>query len=551
VGFSHPGDGEPAAGGAPAAADAPERGAALELREVTKRFGGVVAVAGVSLRMASDELLAIIGPNGAGKSTLLSLMAGSQRPSSGEIWFAGRRIDRLSAYLAARLGIGRTFQTPRPFGRMSVRDNLRVAAAAPGPRSQRRLSVDEVLALTGLERVAGVRAGTLTLLELKRLELARGLARGPRLLLLDEIGAGLTRPELARLVELIAEIRRLGVALVVVEHVRDFVMEIADRVAVMDRGRIHALGPPQQVAEDPLVLDAYLGRRPAAGSEAARPARAPAPLPSPPRGASAPLPATERSSSPTVPPGSEAGGNEAGAALLRARGLSVDYGRVRAISGIDLEVRAGEAVAVLGPNGAGKSTLCRALLGLVPIRAGSVEAGGREITRWPTERRVREARVTMCPEGRRVFADQSVLENLRLGGVGARDAGGERLERVFELFPELAARKGQPAGTLSGGEQQMLAIGRGLMADPRVLIVDELSLGLAPEVAGRIYDRLRRMLERDLALVLVEQYVTEVLTTASRTLVLDRGVVAYRARSGEVPEGELARVYLRGQGDGG
>ncbi len=508
----------------------------LRVSNVTKRFGGLVAVDSVSLEVEEGEVLGVVGPNGAGKSTLLSLIAGSQRPSAGEIWLDGRRIDGLRAFQVARLGIGRTFQTPRPFHRMTVRENLRVAAAARTTSGlSRQLDVDAVLELTGLDLFADRHAGALTLLELKRLELARQLALGPSLLLLDEIGAGLTRPELERLGMFLSEIRALGLTLVVIEHVIHFVMEMADRIAVMDMGRMRAVGPPEEIARDPLVIDAYLGERGKEGRERnAGPAR--------PRVSAAPAGEDEGEGR-----GEEEGQDHAGQALVRATDLSVSYGMVRALDGVAVEVRAGEAVAVLGPNGAGKSTLCKALLGLVPARRGTVEVDGVNITDWPTERRVRESRLVLCPEGRHVFAAQTVLDNLKLGGVASGGPLEDRLDLVFDLFPELRKRTGQLAGTLSGGEQQMLAIARALISNPRVLVVDELSLGLTPEVGMRIYERLQLMLERGLTLLLVEQYVSEVLATASRVYVLERGAVIFGGDPRDVADEDLARVYLQGQ----
>ena len=516
--------------------------ALLRIRDITKRFGGVTAVDGVSLDLEPGEILGIVGPNGAGKSTLLSLIAGGQRPTSGEIWLGDQRIHGRRAYQVARLGIGRTFQTPRPFRRMTVRDNLRVSAAAPAwHRGDVRLPVDEILELTELTQFAGRQAGALTLLELKRLELARELALGPRLLLLDEIGAGLTPAEFARLAALLARIRQRGVALVVIEHVIQFILGIADRVAVMDQGKIKAVGTPETIAADPLVVDAYLGKRPEA-------APAGAGEPAGPGGPAVPVPGSAATAVAVAPSGGAGAETSAGAPLLKVAGLSVSYGMVRAVTGVDFEIHAGEAVALLGPNGAGKSTVCKAIMGLVRPAAGTVEVDGKDVTRWPTERRVREARLVLCPEGRHVFASQTVLENLQLGAVSARDPAAETLELVFDLFPELKPRTGQLAGTLSGGQQQMLAIGRGLMGRPRVLIVDELSLGLTPEVGLRIYDRLRQMLGRGLTLILVEQYVSEALATASRAYLLERGAVVFTGSPRAILDQNLTEVYLGAAG---
>ncbi|MFL6073761.1 MAG: ABC transporter ATP-binding protein [Mycobacteriales bacterium] len=213
--------------------------------------------------------------------------------------------------------------------------------------------------------------------------------------------------------------------------------------------------------------------------------------------------------------------------LFAVEGLVARYGAIEALHGVDLSVAAGEAVAVIGPNGAGKSTLLATAAGLHPVAGGRLWWEGREVSRWPAERRVR-AGMALVPEGRRVFAGLSVRDNLILGGYGRRRHRAtvrSTLDEVFDLFGRLADRRGQLAGTLSGGEQQMLAIGRALMGGPRLLLLDEPSLGLAPLAVREVVEALVALVARGVPLVLVEQNAAAAFTVAGRGYLLERGAV--------------------------
>jgi branched-chain amino acid transport system ATP-binding protein len=212
--------------------------------------------------------------------------------------------------------------------------------------------------------------------------------------------------------------------------------------------------------------------------------------------------------------------------LLSVTGLSAGYGRVRALDNASLEVAAGEAVAILGPNGAGKTTLLRTLAGLQRPAGGTVTFQGRNVTGRPAERLVREG-VVLVPEGRGVFPGLSVRDNLVLGAYRRRGRGD--LDDVHALFPILAERGRQRAGTLSGGEQQMLAIGRALMARPRLMMLDEPSLGLAPLAVRQVIDRLAELRDGGTTILLVEQNVRAALRIATRGYVLRRGTVVLDA----------------------
>jgi branched-chain amino acid transport system ATP-binding protein len=234
-----------------------------------------------------------------------------------------------------------------------------------------------------------------------------------------------------------------------------------------------------------------------------------------------------------------------GAALLEVRALASGYGAVEALRGIDLDVHAGETVALLGSNGAGKSTLNHTLSGLVAARRGTIRFDGRDITR-ASSREVVRAGLIHVPEGRRVFPNLSVLENLELGAYArARERRAANLERVYAIFPRLAERRAQAAGTLSGGEQQMLAIGRGLMAEPRLVILDEPSLGLAPRLVEELFALIGRLHEQQLAVLLVEQNVAQSLEIAARAYVMENGAIRFAGTPAALlASDELKRAYL-------
>ena len=209
--------------------------------------------------------------------------------------------------------------------------------------------------------------------------------------------------------------------------------------------------------------------------------------------------------------------------MLELTAVRSGYGNLPVLFDVDLGLASGELITVLGANGAGKSTLLKTILGAVPARAGEIIFNGERITHMPAHRRV-EAGIALSPEGRQVFPSLTVKENLLAGTHGlAKAEVAAQLERVFDLFPRLEGRIGQRAGSLSGGEQQMLAIGRALMSKPRLLLVDELSLGLAPIVVERLYGALRELCARGLAVIVVEQSHQLVAGFSDRQLVLDKG----------------------------
>jgi len=234
----------------------------LEVCNVTRRFGGLVATSDVSLAVAAGEILGLIGPNGAGKSTLFNMIAGLYPPSEGRILFGGEDVTRLSAPQRCALGIARTFQVVRSFDSMSVIENVIVGSLMRKPSAaEARRDAERVLEFTGLARRAGALAVELTPPEKRRLEIARALATAPKLLLLDEALTGLTPAEAREGVELVRRIRQAGVTIVMVEHVMEVVMPLVDRAVVLNLGKVLAQGLPKDVVRDEAVIGAYLGNR--------------------------------------------------------------------------------------------------------------------------------------------------------------------------------------------------------------------------------------------------------------------------------------------------
>jgi len=232
----------------------------LELDAVTKRFGGLTAVSGVSLRVAAGEILGIIGPNGAGKTTLFNVISGYYRPESGRILFASREVTGQPPHAICRLGLTRTFQLVKPFGNLSVLDNVMIGALTRLPTvSSARLEAERVVETCGLAAHAAGQARTLPIGLRKRLEVARALATRPRLLLLDEVMAGLNPTELAGMVALIRRLHADGLTLIVIEHIMAAMMRLAQRIVVLHHGEAIAEGAPAAITQDRRVVDAYLG----------------------------------------------------------------------------------------------------------------------------------------------------------------------------------------------------------------------------------------------------------------------------------------------------
>lgn len=500
----------------------------LELDQVSINFGGVRALDKLSLRLKAGEIRGLIGPNGSGKSTAFNVITGLYRPTGGEIRVAGRSIRGLRTDQIASRGVARTFQTLRLFQAMSVIENVmlgtHLGTRPPSPVSlllglpesrrfeeeARQRSMDTLEALQ-IADYAHDLAGNLPYGVQKRIDLARSLVANPSLLLLDEPAAGLTGAESHQLMELIRTLHaERGFSLLLVEHDMQFVTDLCERLTVIDFGKLLVEGTPAEVRDNHDVVAAYLGT----GQLSAR-AKA----------------ASEATAQPPV---------------LEVKDLAVRYGAVPALGNVSLTIAAGGITTIIGANGAGKTTLLSTVSGIVAAHQGQILYRGADVTRLSCEQRVAQG-IVMCPEGRRLFPEMTVEENLLLGAYNVKDKAtiSEGLERVYALFPRAAQRRKQAAGTLSGGEQQMVAIGRALMAAPTLLLLDEPSLGLAPNLVELIFETIAEIRKLGCAIMLVEQNAAMALEVADFGYVLDTGTVTLSGPAGDLKERhDVIEAYL-------
>jgi ABC-type branched-subunit amino acid transport system ATPase component len=486
-------------------------GKLLEVAGLHKRFGGLVAVKDIGFSIAPGEILGLIGPNGSGKSTVMKLIMGIEKPNAGSVRIAGTEVAGWPTHRVARAGVGIVFQHSRPLHRQTVLENIKLAmlpdsllrlAAAPHVEARAR----EIAGRVGLAQVLHRHPPTLPFADLRRMELAKAIARDPKVVLIDEPFAGLTSAEVRAFSELIADFRAQGRAVLLVDHNVKGVAAVVDRVLAMYLGERIAEGTAAQVMSDETVRRVYLGGK---IETHARP---------------------ELDARPGRP-------------LLDVQDVSVLYGKAQALQQVSLHVREQEFVSVVGLNGAGKTTLFNAISGLV--RYGGTIAWDGAPLRDRTAAAVARGGIVQCPETRELFGDMSVRDNLELGG--QRLSAGERraqLDWLFALFPILPARERQAARTLSGGEQQMLAIARALMMKPRLLILDEPTLGLAPvilEQLSRALGELRRT--TPITVLLGEQNVTFALPHADRVYVLEHARIVWEGDPARFAE-EAGAAYL-------
>ena len=480
-----------------------QAGTVLEVEAVSKRFGGIRAVADAGLAIAAGEIHALIGPNGAGKTTLFNLVSGLYAPDAGTIRLHGRDIHALAPERICAQGIARSFQITNLFRNLTIYENLRLSLQARHPaRFNAWRDIDafpdihaettELVRFLGLAGIETVDGGALSYGGQRLVDLGIALGAKPQVLLLDEPLAGLAAAERERVSGLVQSVAA-DIPVLIVEHDIDRVLGISHRVTVMNQGEVLMAGTPAAVRADPRVQQVYTGT----GTP----------------------PATGRVTE-----------DARGAELLRVDGLDAYYGKSHILSGVTLDVRDGEIVALLGRNGAGKSTLLKTLAGLVAPATGTIAFAGRDIAGLPAPDIARLG-IGYVPQGRGLFAGMTVADNLALGRLARATDGRSGTvwseEKVFEYFPRLKERMHVAADYLSGGEQQMVAVARALSGNVRLLLLDEPFEGLAPAVVielFKVFDRLRR----DTAIVIVEHNLDLVLALADRVFALERGAVFHQ-----------------------
>lgn len=483
----------------------------------------MVAVDDVSFDVGPGRLVALVGPNGAGKTTVIDAISGVV-PSSGNIVLNGVRIDGLAAHRRARLGLRRTFGALALFEDLTVAENLAVAIgrsgrvrSSPGDGDAGPADGSDWLERLGLSDVADELPGGLSHVRRGLVSLGRALASNPGVVLLDEPAAGLDNDGRASLGTRLRALVDAGMAIVLVEHDLDLVSAISDEVVVLDRGRVIAAGSPAEVRRDSGVQAAYFGNRtPIVGPTdvQVRWPRAAGSVGSP------------RSLSPA----------------LEVTGLTAGYGGAPAIRNLSLVVARGEVVVLLGINGVGKTTALASIAGTLRRMSGQVLLDGALAPALP--HRVARHGLAYVPAGPSLFGDLTVAENLRLA-LGPRSQAGRgrsqwQLPPGFSMLEALMDRR---AGLLSGGEARAVALARAIMRRPSVLLVDELSLGLAPALAADLLGRLRTLADlAGTAVLLVEQHAHLALAVADRAYALVRG---------EISAGGPAREFdLRTQAQG-
>jgi|AntRauTorckE5430_2_1112549.scaffolds.fasta_scaffold00223_7 branched-chain amino acid transport system permease protein len=491
----------------------------LKVRDLGINFGGVQAAKDVAFTASPGKVTSVIGPNGAGKTTVLNMISGFYTPDSGSIEMHDNLAGR-PAYQMARAGVARTYQTTQLFENLTVRENILIALGTGrlgwllggAPNAEVFTVADDLLAFVGYKGPVARRAGDLPHVDKRLVEIARALATRPSVLLLDEPAAGLMHSDKQTLSGLIRKIAKAGVAVVLVEHDMSLLMRISDEIIVLDAGVPIKTGSPSEVQNDPDVRRAYLGDSTYIG----RPRPAP---------------------------------REHGARkeVLSTRALTAGYGAAAALEDVDVSVEPGEMVAVLGANGAGKSTMMRALSGLHRPVSGAILLDLSHIEDMSASS-IARAGLSLVPEGRQVFPLMSVRDNILMGAYTRDDIdAGAEVEALLNRFPRLRDRIDMPAGVLSGGEQQMLAIARGLIANPRILLLDEPSLGLAPAIIAELYDVLADLRDEGVTVLLVDQMATLALAVADRAYVLENGRVVKSGTAAELQKDtSIEAAYLGG-----
>jgi len=517
--------------------------ALLEVTGVSKAYGGVRALSDCHIELQEGAIHGLIGPNGSGKTTLFNVITGYERIKQGEVRFNGSEITNARPDRVFGLGVGRTFQLTRIFGRLTVLENMLVATQRKqgwlrgilrraGSAAEHRRAI-ELLEFVGIARLANDRAETLSYGQRKLLELASLLVADPDVLLLDEPAGGVNPTLITHLADRIAELNKSGKTFLVVEHNMEFVMNLCDRVTVLSQGTPLVSGSPQEVRSNPAVLDAYLGGEddPAAqrelGEELARGHHA----------------------APTIHVAEAHEPRRAGSEpLLAIAGVTAGYGGGDILKRVTFDVPEGGITCIVGPNGAGKSTLLSTISGLLRPREGEIRFQGRVISGL-SPRQILDLGISQVPQAHSLFRDMTVRENVEMGAftIGDSKLVRERVAAVEEIYPIVRERADEKAGSLSGGQQRLVEFARCLMLDPTLIILDEPSMGLDPRIRSTVFEMIERMHAQGKTILLVEQNARAGLKLSSHGVVLENGKVRLTGSGREVLEHpEIGALYLGG-----
>ncbi|MGY2844736.1 ABC-type branched-subunit amino acid transport system ATPase component/ABC-type branched-subunit amino acid transport system permease subunit [Bradyrhizobium sp. USDA 4510] len=476
----------------------------LEVTGLSKHFGGLKAVDGVDIAVKRGSVHALIGPNGSGKTTTLNVLSGLYKATAGRIVLDGTDITNMAPHQRTAAGLGRTFQNIRLFRSMTALENVEIGAERPGNtmigKGEDALTERAMEALTfvGLGNRANELISSFSYGHQRLIEIARALASNPTLLLLDEPAAGLNSTEKLELHELLKRIAAQGLTILIIDH---------------DMTLVSGSGPAHHRAE---LRTPHRGRRVDGGA--------------------APSRRRLRLSRERMMP------------LLEIRNLVVRYGEIEALRGVTIAVEQGQVVTLLGANGAGKSTTLRAISGLAKPASGDIMFDGHSIAGLGPEAIVRLG-ISHVPEGRRVFPGLTVKENIMLGASNRKVPASQisrEADAMFDLFPDIRAFSNALGWTLSGGQLQMVAVARGLMAKPRLLLLDEPSLGLAPVIVQAVF-RIISQIRKDTTVLLVEQNARMGLSVADHGFVLETGRIVLGGKPDELWGNEaIAAAYLGG-----